>query len=395
MKKTVIFGGTFNPPHIGHRQMLEYLEKRSDIERVLIVPNKAPVHKVGFELASSRDRLNMCKILAEDFPKVSVWDTELTRTTKSYSYYTLLEYKKQFGDDKPWILCGADMLVTLKTWYKYEELIKLCGIFALFRKGENEENYKNAVEELKSDGALVEPLSADIENISSTFIRELFSSNKNTEGTVPEKIEEYIKEHSLYRGNLDMTIEEYKSHIRKRLSDKRYYHSLCVADEAVRLADRYGADKQKAYLAGLLHDVLKDTSSNEQLKFSKQFGIILSDLEISAPSLYHSLIGSEYVRHVLGIEDEEIISAIKYHTTAKADMSLLQKIIYLADYTSLDRDYNGVEDMRQAVNEGLDKAMKVALDYTVQDLEEKHVTAHPDTLAAFKQYSSDNQSSGV
>lgn len=395
MKKTVVFGGTFNPPHIGHRQMLEYLEKRSDIERVLIVPNKAPVHKVGFELASSRDRLNMCKILAEDFPKVSVWDTELTRTTKSYSYYTLLEYKKQFGDDKPWILCGADMLVTLKTWYKYEELIKLCGIFALFRKGENEENYKNAVEELKSDGALVEPLPADIENISSTFIRELFSSNKNTEGTVPEKIEEYIKEHSLYRGNLDMTIEEYKSHIRKRLSDKRYYHSLCVADEAVRLADRYGTDKQKAYLAGLLHDVLKDTSSNEQLKFSKQFGIMLSDLEISAPSLYHSLIGSEYVRHVLGIEDEEIISAIKYHTTAKADMSLLQKIIYLADYTSLDRDYNGVEDMRQAVNEGLDKAMKVALDYTVQDLEEKHVTAHPDTLAAFKQYSSDNQSSGV
>lgn len=395
MKKTVIFGGTFNPPHIGHRQMLEYLEKRSDIERVLIVPNKVPVHKVGFELASSRDRLNMCKILAEDFPKVSVWDTELTRTTKSYSYYTLLEYKKQFGDDKPWILCGADMLVTLKTWYKYEELIKLCGIFALFRKGENEENYKNAVEELKSDGALVESLPADIENISSTFIRELFSSNKNTEGTVPEKIEEYIKEHSLYRGNLDMTIEEYKSHIRKRLSDKRYYHSLCVADEAVRLADRYGADKQKAYLAGLLHDVLKDTSSNEQLKFSKQFGIILSDLEISAPSLYHSLIGSEYVRRVLGVEDEEIISAIKYHTTAKADMSLLQKIIYLADYTSLDRDYNGVEDMRQAVNEGLDKAMKVALDYTVQELEEKQVPIHPDTLAAFKQYSSDNQSSGV
>ena len=395
MKKTVVFGGTFNPPHIGHRQMLEYLEKRSDIERVLIVPNKTPVHKVGFELASSRDRLNMCKILAEDFPKVSVWDTELTRKTKSYSYYTLLEYKKQFGEDIPWILCGADMLVTLKTWYKYEELIKLCGIFALFRKGENEENYKNAIEELKEDGALIESLPADIENISSTFIRELFSSNKNTEGIVPEKIEEYIKEHSLYRGNLDMTIEEYKSHIRKRLSDKRYYHSLCVADEAVRLADRYGADKQKAYLAGLLHDVLKDTSSNEQLKFSKQFGIMLSDLEISAPSLYHSLIGSEYVRHVLGIEDEEIISAIKYHTTAKADMSLLQKIIYLADYTSLDRDYNGVEDMRQAVNEGLDKAMKVALDYTVQDLEEKHVTAHPDTLAAFKQYSSDNQSSGV
>lgn len=395
MKKTVIFGGTFNPPHIGHRQMLEYLEKRSDIERVLIVPNKAPVHKVGFELASSRDRLNMCKILAEDFPKVSVWDTELTRKTKSYSYYTLLEYKKQFGDDKPWILCGADMLVTLKTWYKYEELIKLCGIFALFRKGENEENYKNAVEELKSDGALVESLPADIENISSTFIRELFSSNKNTEGILPEKIEEYIKEHSLYRGNLDMTIEEYKSHIRKRLSDKRYYHSLCVADEAVRLADRYGADKQKAYLAGLLHDVLKDTSSNEQLKFSKQFGIILSDLEISAPSLYHSLIGSEYVRRVLGVEDEEIISAIKYHTTAKADMSLLQKIIYLADYTSLDRDYNGVEDMRQAVNEGLDKAMKVALDYTVQELEGKQVPIHPDTLAAFKQYSSDNQNSGV
>jgi len=160
-----------------------------------------------------------------------------------------------------------------------------------------------------------------------------------------------------------------------------------VEEEAVRLADRYGADKEKAYLAGLLHDTLKDTPNNEQLKLAEEFGIILSDLEISAPKLYHSLIGCAYVKRVLGINDEEIYGAIKYHTTARANMTLLEKVIYLADYTSLDRDYNGVDMMREAVDKGMDLALKEALDFTVSDLSSRGLAVHPDTLAAWHQYS--------
>ena len=113
---------------------------------------------------------------------------------------------------------------------------------------------------------------------------------------------------------------------------------------------------------------------------------MLTDLELGAHKLYHSIIGSAYVKNVLGVEDEEIISAIRYHTTARADMTPLERVLYLADYTSRDRDYNGVEDMRKAVEISEEAALTIALKFTVEDLEEKGLAVHPDTLAAYKFY---------
>lgn len=174
--------------------------------------------------------------------------------------------------------------------------------------------------------------------------------------------------------------------LQKRLTPKRYFHSLCVAQEALKLALQYGANPEQAYVAGLLHDVTKDNSSAEQLQFMQQFGIIISDLEKNAPKLWHAITGSAYVQQVLGMKDPEVISAIRYHTTARANMSLLEKIIYLADFTSADRDYPGVETMRAAVVESLPKAMYEALDFSVRDLKNSGRAVHPDTLAAHAQY---------
>ena len=385
MKKTVIFGGTFNPPHLGHETMTREICRREDVERLLLVPTKQPVHKVGGALASAEHRLNMCKLLAEGHPKAEVWDIELYRKEKSYTYLTLLDYREKFGN-KPWFLCGADMLVTLKTWYKYEELISLCNILAVFRVGENYNEFNKAVEELRNDGANVEIVELEVENLSSTKVRKTVSQNGDITDTVSEKIAKYISDNNLYKEKSDMTVEEYKEHLKKRLSSRRYFHSLCVAEEAVRLADRYGADKEKAYLAGLLHDVLKDTNPDEQLKLAKEFGIMLTDLELHAPKLYHSIIGSAYVEKVLGVGDKEIIKAIRYHTTARADMSPLEAVLYLADYTSRDREYDGVEDMRRAVEISEKEALRIALQFTVEDLKAKKVSVHPDTLAAYNFY---------
>lgn len=174
--------------------------------------------------------------------------------------------------------------------------------------------------------------------------------------------------------------------LQKRLTPKRYFHSLCVAEEALKLGLKYGADPEQAFLAGLLHDTTKDNSSAEQLQFMQQFGIIASKLEKNAPKLWHAMTGSAYVQQVLGVKDPEIIRAIRYHTTARANMSLLEKIIYLADFTSADRDYTGVESMRAAVAESLPKAMYEALDYSVNDLKNSGRAVHPDTLAAHAQY---------
>lgn len=177
--------------------------------------------------------------------------------------------------------------------------------------------------------------------------------------------------------------KEYKKLLEKRLNEKRYTHSLAVADEAVRLADKYGADRQKAYLAGLLHDITKNASAEEHLNIFSAFGIILTDIEKEAQKLWHAMSGAAYVKHILLIDDDEIYDAIRYHTTAKADLPLLSKVIYLADYTSIDRDYDDVEVIRGLVDESLDSAYLYALKYTITDLTSRGKALHPDTVEAY------------
>ncbi|MBQ5765010.1 MAG: bis(5'-nucleosyl)-tetraphosphatase (symmetrical) YqeK [Clostridia bacterium] len=178
---------------------------------------------------------------------------------------------------------------------------------------------------------------------------------------------------------------DYVTLLRGRLSEKRFYHSLAVAKEALRLAQKYGANTEKAFLAGLLHDICKDTPKNEQLQIFSEFGIILSALEESAFKLWHAMSGACYIQNILNIKDADIISAVRYHTTAKAGMSLLEKIIYLADFTSEDRDYEGADEMRKAVDVGLEHAMREALIFTIDDLKQKGMPVHEDTLNAYRE----------
>ncbi len=176
---------------------------------------------------------------------------------------------------------------------------------------------------------------------------------------------------------------EYKKILRERLDEKRYFHSLCVADEARRLALKIGTNPEKAYLAGLLHDITKNAPREEHLQIFARFGIILDGVEKNAGKLWHAISGSLYVEHILGINDSEIIDAIRYHTTANEDMKGLRLVLYLADFTSRDRDYPDVEVMRELVDTSFDKALVYALQYTIMDLADQKRAIHFDTLKAF------------
>ena len=185
--------------------------------------------------------------------------------------------------------------------------------------------------------------------------------------------------------NLIPEYAEFKAILKKRLTEKRYEHSLAVADEALRLARKYGASEQKAYLVGLLHDVTKNASIEEHLNIFRTFGIMLNAIEERAEKLWHAISGAAYVCYVLGVKDEEIVDAIRYHTTACADISLLSKILYLADFTSADRDYPDVDVIRKLVDESLDNAYIYALKYSICDLIENSRAVHEDTLAAYNE----------
>ena len=183
----------------------------------------------------------------------------------------------------------------------------------------------------------------------------------------------------------DKEREFYTQHIRERLSDYRFRHSVNVSKESVRLAERYGGDVEKAELAGLLHDVMKDAGKKEQLAIIEKYGVKLNEVEQQAPKLWHAIAGAVYVKKVLRIRDKDIVNAVRYHTTARAGMTLLEKIVFIADYTSEDRDYKGVEKMRKASNVSLEYAMEEALAFDIEERADEHTAIHPDTFAAYNE----------
>lgn len=174
--------------------------------------------------------------------------------------------------------------------------------------------------------------------------------------------------------------------LRSRLLADRFFHSLNVADMAKELASIYGADESKAYLAGLVHDCTKNTSPEKQLQMMERGGIVPNDYEKNNRKLWHAISGSVFIRSEYGIEDEEIISAVRYHTTGKADMSLLQKIIYVADFTSAERCYSGVERIRALARTDLDAAVYEGAAFTVEKLGKAGLALHPDTVACMQCY---------
>ena len=182
-----------------------------------------------------------------------------------------------------------------------------------------------------------------------------------------------------------MKLEEYEPRVKERLSEGRFYHSQCVAECAARLAEKYGADVEKARLAGILHDVMKDTEPGEQLKIIEQSGIILTEAQRRNTKLWHAISGAAYAEHVLGVSDREVLDAIACHTGGKAGMTVLDKVLFVADYISADRDYDGVEEMRMDAESSLEEAMVEGITFTMQERMGERMTMEPRSIDAYNE----------
>jgi len=178
---------------------------------------------------------------------------------------------------------------------------------------------------------------------------------------------------------------DYRELIRPRMSEYRFNHSCAVAERAKHLAEVWGADPEQAFVAGMVHDICKDIRKEEQLKYITENGIISDDVLLSNPSLWHSVAGSVFLPSV-GVQDPEILSAVRYHTSARANMSLLEEIIYMADLTSADRVYDDVDYVRQLCEESLHQATLYALAYIVGDLAKQNRPISRDTWEAYNYY---------
>lgn len=174
--------------------------------------------------------------------------------------------------------------------------------------------------------------------------------------------------------------EEIRNKLKSSMSERRYRHSLGVADEAKRLAAVYDADEEKAYLAGLVHDCAKEIAPDIQIKMCADLNIALDDIMKLNTGLIHGPLGAETARRDYGICDEEILGAIRWHTIGKAGMTVLEKIVYIADMTEKNRDFNGVKELREAVDTDLDEAILLSISQHMNFLAQRKSVIHPNMI---------------
>ena len=365
MRKIGIFGGTFNPIHNGHLNLITSFQKEFDFDEVLLIPTNVPPHKETLELPSKKHRLEMCYLATENINNISVSDIEFQREEKSYTYITLLELKKQYRDAKFYLIMGSDIFLSLEKWYRYDELKKLAAFCTAGREENEFEKLKRFSEKLEKEGAECYVLNVDVCKLSSTQVREKIMFDEDSSSLIPTKVYEYIVKEKLY--SLDTLTPVYKNLLKERLKEKRYNHSLCVADSAVMLAKKYDANVKKAFLAGLLHDITKEEDEKTQLQIMSDSAIICDEVERKNKHLWHAITGAWYLENVLGIKDKEVLDSVRWHTEFRENATLLDKIIYLADFISADRDYEDVDVMREKCNISLEEGLLYGLSYTIED----------------------------
>ncbi|WP_297987735.1 bis(5'-nucleosyl)-tetraphosphatase (symmetrical) YqeK [Anoxybacillus sp.] len=179
-----------------------------------------------------------------------------------------------------------------------------------------------------------------------------------------------------------MKREEALAIVRKQLKEQRYIHTLGVMETAVELAALYGADVQQAELAAIFHDYAK-FRSKEEMKHIIIEQQMPQDLLMYSPELWHAPVGAYLVQTEVGIQDEHILNAIRYHTSGRPNMTLLEKIVYIADYIEPNRSFPGVDDVRALAREHIDRALLRALQNTIRFLMGKNEPIYPDTFHTY------------
>lgn len=178
--------------------------------------------------------------------------------------------------------------------------------------------------------------------------------------------------------------KEYIKFLKKRIDNDRLEHSKNTANEAVKLAKRYGVDTKKAYIAGLLHDVAKGKCRFGLRKLAEEYDVTIDEFEQRNPELTHGKLGAIMVSKQLDIKDKEILSAIRWHTTGKANMTMLEKIIYIADIIEPGRNFDGIDAIRKLAKKNIDDALVLALESVMKFVHSKGFALHPKSIEAYQ-----------
>ncbi len=370
MRKIGIMGGTFDPIHLGHLVVANEVLNIYKLSKIIFIPSGNPPHKDGLA-TSSLHRYMMTSMATMSNSKFIVSDIEIKKKEKCYSVDTLKELHKLYPDTEFYFITGTDAVIELPNWCEPKELLKLCRFIAVSRPGISMEAVKSKIEKIEKElGGEIYLLQIPMLHISSTDIRDRFSRGISAKYLITDIVEQYIIKNNLYNEKKDLR------ELKKKLEEynpRLYEHCVRTMEEAEKLAVHYGEDTEKAKIAGLLHDCGKKKSGKDD-------------------NMEHSKTGARVARDVFNIQDEEILNAIMYHTTGRENMTMLDKIIFIADKIEPKRDYEGIAEIRKAAYTNIDKAIIMSLESTIEYVKIRNLELDNDSLKTLKFLRRQNES---
>ena len=383
--RIAIYGGSFNPPHIGHAEAAKAAGEALCPDKFLIIPTSTPPHKELEENSPGPEqRLEFCRLAFADITGAEVSDIEIRREGKSYTADTVDALLEQYPGAEICIVMGTDMFLCFRSWYRWQHMLEKCTLAVLSREDFDRreiERFKAELEEENDARVILIPHTPL--PMSSTEIRERLRRGLGADD-LPQGVYECIIRNGFYDAKPELPW--LRQMVLPYLKENRIAHVTGVESQAVMLAMHWGEDPDTAAIAGILHDITKAMKPEKQLKLCEKYGIMLSIAERETPALLHALTGAELARELFGVSDA-VYGAIRWHTTGRPDMSLLEKILYLADYVEPTRDFDGVKKLRKLCFEDLDRAMALGLRMSLEEIRSRGAVPFRDTVDAYAYYS--------
>ncbi len=378
--KIGIMGGTFDPIHNAHLIIPRCAKERFKLDKVVFMPGGNPPHKPG--VTDKRLRLQMTRLAAGNEFDVCAYEVE--KEEYSYTLKTLEYLTAKYPGNEFFFIIGEDSLRDITKWYRPREILRLCTLLVFPR--ESRETLARLIEKTKSElGGRIFAIDAPVFNVSSSEIRRRVRNGESIDAFVPPSVAEFIKANNLYAEVTALNNGEIISRLKETLGEKRFIHTMGVAETARKLAERFGADAEKAYLAGLLHDCAKSMKTHEQLKKCAELGVELDEYSKLCPPVIHAPLGAETAKREYGVSDEEILNAIRRHTVAGKNMTLLDKIIYTADMIEPSRDFEGVGLLRSLAETDVEKAFFESVKQSILFNIKENKIVHPASLESYNE----------
>ena len=384
--KIGVFGGTFNPPHIGHVQAAEYAIGQLNLDKLIIIPTGNPPHKKLPENSpSAKLRLKMAQIVFKHLHNTIVSDMEIIKQKESYTVNTIAQIHNEYPDSVIYLLMGSDMYLSLDSWKEPDKLLSLVVPTVFSRKQNDSIAVRDYSFKLKNKyGVDTEFISNQIIDISSSQLRELLPKRFGYE-FISDNCYSFIIKNNLYNAKSNLNWLRSKAYL--LLNPNRIEHTQGCEESAISLAVKWGVDSDEASEAAILHDITKGFSSPQHMEIFDYNGVLVDIMGINEVKLLHSKSGAVVAKAEFSVSDS-VCEAIKWHTTGRCGMTTLDKIIYLADYIEPTRDFSGVDELRKAAFENLDNAMIIGLEMTISDLESRNIIPNKlslDTLSDLKE----------